>query len=500
MKKVLKRLLCTGICFVGLYNGVNAATLAVGNDTTTPGAINRSVSLELRDDDLSNYSTVSFQLAVSGTSYAEITGFAYSSAAGLPYSPNGNTYTIGAAGSTLKAANLGTISYKTTENLASDFKITPVNVVFTKADGSGELRPGDSGIKVQEGTIKYEKVKSKEACLSGITVSQGALSPEFNKDVLDYTVVVKDTINTIRISTNPCTGATTTGTGTKPLVMGENNFEIVATSEDGSNKKTYNVKVVRGEIAEPSAFLKDLTVNNIGVALSPEFDSKNNKYSVTIGEEITKLDIKYETLDPLAKVEIEGNENFKEGENQVTITIVASDESDTQFYELTVIKEAGESIAEPLPKDDEDKEEKKSNKTLIIVIIVVVILLIVGGVTFLLFRKKNQKKKQEEEKLPLKRRDNTDMIENTQIRKESTQDYDEDEDKYEYEETSEKEYIESDEYERDMEDASITEILKGELFDDDRTRKFDSSALKDYQENDYEEEEKTKEFDFKNLE
>jgi len=497
MKKVLKKLLCASICFIGVYSSVSAASLVVGNDAATPGALNRKVSLELKDSDVSAYSKVSFQVSVSGTSYAEVTNFSFNNSAGLKFSQGTDgTYTIGGDSETLRETKLGDIIYKTSDGLTAGFKITLNNVVFTRREDGAEMHVGDSGIKVQDGTVSYEKIKSSEAALSTLTISQGTLTPEFNANGEDYTAVVKDTINGVRINATAASNGTVTGTGTKTLKMGDNEFEITVTSEDGSKTKTYRLNVIRGEVQEPSAFLKTLTINNIGIALSPEFDPKNNKYTVKVGEDIDELDLKYTLEDSLAEVEIEGNEKFITGENLVKITVKASDESDTQVYEITVIKEEEESVAPVVPETKE--EVKKDNKTLLIIIIVVVILAVVGGVAFLLFRKKKNGKKNTDDGLPLKKRDDDMTVTSTNTplvrpeHREEKEYYEEDLSEYE------------DEVEKESEDSSITKILKEELYDDENemTRRFDSSLLKDYEydDEDYEEVEKTKEFDFSNLE
>ena len=50
--------------------------------------------------------------------------------------------------------------------------------------------------KVSVGAKEVEKEKSNDATLSNIKVSTGVLSPEFSKDVKEYTVYqIKDTIN-----------------------------------------------------------------------------------------------------------------------------------------------------------------------------------------------------------------------------------------------------------------------------------------------------------------
>ena len=374
---------------------------------------------------------------------------------------------------------MATITFRTSDSMDSNINITPVNVKFY-TDDTNYQTPGDAGIKAIAGVIKYERPKSSEASLTSLVPSQGTLSPEFDSTHTNYTVQVKDTIAYIRFNAEACQGATVTGNGSTQLEMGENTIELEVTAEDGQTKNTYTIKVIRGEVVEPSAYIKDLVLNNIGATLSPKFDSKNNKYTVQIGKEIEKLDFKYELEDPLAEVTIEGNENFVEGENLVKIKVVSSNKEDEQIYEITVIK-SEEEQKDPITEDknDDSKDEKKINIWLIVGIVTVV-LAVVAGVTIILFKKKkNDKKKIDDTKLPLKRREGS----------EKTVEIDTVVEKPKHAAPQE-------------EEESITDILKTELYDDDRTQKFNDDELEKLKKKIYDDEEidQTKEFNFKDFE
>ncbi len=163
--------------------------------------------------------------------------------------------------------------------------------------------------------------------------------------------------------------------------------------------------------------------------------------------------------------------------------MLSSNGEDKQIYELTVIKgeEEEEETPPTEPEEEKPEEPKKKLNFWLIGAIAAGILLITSGVAFLLFRKKKDKKKpqknKEESQLPLKKRAG-------------------DEPTYEIDRI---ENLESEKFE----DESVTDILKGELFDDDRTQKFDADTFKaatkrEYDEDD--EDDKTKEFDFKDFE
>lgn len=478
--KTFKSLLCIAACSIGMIGGVNAATIKVSDETVKAGTMHNEVKIKISDDDLSNFKKVEFQLSVSNTFYAQITNVQASTGTGLNYEIHTeNDITTYTFKGDLSEKELATITFRTSDSMDSNINITPVNVKFY-TDDTNYQTPGDAGIKAIAGVIKYERPKSSEASLTSLVPSQGTLSPEFDSTHTNYTVQVKDTIAYIRFNAEACQGATVTGNGSTQLEMGENTIELEVTAEDGQTKNTYTIKVIRGEVVEPSAYIKDLVLNNIGATLSPKFDSKNNKYTVQIGKEIEKLDFKYELEDPLAEVTIEGNENFVEGENLVKIKVVSSNKEDEQIYEITVIK-SEEEQKDPITEDknDDTKDEKKINIWLIVGIITVV-LAVVAGVTIILFKKKkNDKKKIDNTKLPLKRREGS----------EKTVEIDTVVEKPKHAAPQE-------------EEESITDILKTELYDDDRTQKFNDDELEKLKKKIYDDEEidQTKEFNFKDFE
>lgn len=493
--KIIKNLLCVTVCSVGLITGVEAATLKIGDGVAKAGSQNNEVKISLTDEDLVNYNKVEFQLSVSNTFYAQVTGLQPNTGAGLAYSTSQSegisTYSFESKSGSLSEIELGSVVFRTSDSMDSDIKITPIAVKFYKKDDGATVAPGDAGIKALNGNVKYERPKSSEAVLTNIELNSGTLTPAFDSTVTEYKVQVRDTLNYIRINPVPCLGATISGdAGAKALEMGENNFEITVTAEDGSTSNTYKLTVIRGEIAEPSAYLKDLVINNIGASLSPTFESKNNKYTVQIDKAISKLDFKYELEDPMAEVKIEGNENFAEGENLVKILVKSSDGQDEQVYEITVIKEEDNSSAIPVEDDKTPATKKKGVNVWLIVGIVSAIIVVVIAVAIILFRKNNKKKK-EEAKLPLKRREGAERtVELNAV----------DNDTPKHAVKEDEDYIEKKEY--PTEEESITEILKSELYEDDRTQKFDPEELKKIKRSSYDEmqdEEQTKEFDFKDF-
>lgn len=103
---------------------------------------------------------------------------------------------------------------------------------------------------VQEPEVK----KSSEKNLSSLSVSEGTLSPKFSAGTTTYKVDLTNEVKKLTISAKAKDSkASVSGTGEKELKIGENNFTVTVTAEDGS-KKTYTISVYVTE--KPTQFVK----------------------------------------------------------------------------------------------------------------------------------------------------------------------------------------------------------------------------------------------------
>ena len=138
---------------------------------------------------------------------------------------------------TFKAKKSGSSTFTVTKASVSDYD-TELSMSFTK--GSITLKA-----KTQ---AEIEASYSTNANLSSLRVVDHVITPDFNKDTLEYNLEVENEIDKVTIkATKADSAATVSGTGEKELTEGLNKFEIVVTAEKG-NKKTYVVNVTRKEL------------------------------------------------------------------------------------------------------------------------------------------------------------------------------------------------------------------------------------------------------------
>ena len=107
-----------------------------------------------------------------------------------------------------------------------------------------------------------EEKKSSEKNLSSLSVSEGTLSPSFSAGTTTYKVDLTSDVEKLTINAKAKDSkAKVSGTGEKELKIGENNFTVTVTAEDGS-KKTYTISVYVTE--KPTQFV-NLGDQNLGV-------------------------------------------------------------------------------------------------------------------------------------------------------------------------------------------------------------------------------------------
>jgi len=83
---------------------------------------------------------------------------------------------------------------------------------------------------------------SKNNYLSSLSVEGKELSPEFNKDTLEYSVELEPETTKININATVEDGKSSiNGAGEREVTEGENNLEIIVTAENGSSR-TYKIK------------------------------------------------------------------------------------------------------------------------------------------------------------------------------------------------------------------------------------------------------------------
>lgn len=231
--------------------------------------------------------------------------------------------------------------------------------------------------KTNEVEVLVNRALHTDASLKSLKSSVGYFDKTFKSDVLEYTLYVDSYVNRVTLSGELNDEYATTEDLKEYVLTGDNTvISINVTAEDGT-VKTYKVNV-RKVYKSSNNNLKDIVIEGYEI----DFFKDVLEYKITVGSDVTSLDITALVEDGSAWAKIEGNENFKEGENEVIITVYAED-GNAKTYKLLVNKEKAKVVSPVV--DDEKVEENKINTEKVVIIILII--LVVIGLLYLIFKK-----------------------------------------------------------------------------------------------------------------
>ena len=126
------------------------------------------------------------------------------------------------------------------------------------------------------------------------------------------------------------------GIHTIDLSAGDNVITIVVTAEDYKTTETYTVRVARGEVSD-DATLFSLSLS--GITLIPAFSPGTTMYTAEVEEALETTTVVAMATHPSATVEGTGEKSLTMGENVISVTVTAEDDT-SQTYTVTVTRAA----------------------------------------------------------------------------------------------------------------------------------------------------------------
>lgn len=277
MKKLIKNLFIFLVC-IGFIQTISAGnlSLAVSSSSVTVGG---SVAVTIRGSDLAG------RFSLTSSNGSVLSGGASS----IWLDGDSKTYTFKA-----NAAGTATIT------------VTPIDA----ADYNGNVYTASKSVTV---TVRNKPVivLSSDSSLSSLGIDDFTISPEFNKDTLEYTSEIAPEITKINITaTANHRGASISGIGVVDVTDGDNRLEIVVTAENGT-QTTYviNAHVKEYNPIEVTVGDKKYTVVRKKTQIVPP--ENYTETTLTINEEQVPAyysDITKYTL--VALKDENGNQNF----------------------------------------------------------------------------------------------------------------------------------------------------------------------------------------------
>ena len=189
-----------------------------------------------------------------------------------------------------------------------------------------------------------ESSKTNNNSLSALSIKDIEISPEFSPDVLEYTAtsnISKITVDATLADSN-ASFVKNYGPRTVNLKSGENTVSIKIESSTGDEKE-YKIKVnYTGKTSEgkTSARLKSLKLNSGNLTFDPDITD----YRMYVPKSLEKLEIEAVAEDSNAEIKIENPETLVVGDNNVKITVTATDGT-SKVYSLRIIKKETEEIS-----------------------------------------------------------------------------------------------------------------------------------------------------------
>ena len=250
------------------------------------------------------------------------------SSVGTVKTTNTNEYTIDVPSGT-NTVDLTTVLSHPDAKIISPSSLTNIDVT---SDITITVQAEDTSVEYNTTyTVKFNILESTNNYLGNLTVSEGVLTPGFDKEVNNYTVSVGKDIEKITITATPEDAASDVSgdTGEQTLKPGENTFNIIVTSESGE-ENTYTVVVTKEKKTDNT--LSDITIDGTTI---PGFDPSNPTYEITLPEGETTIEVgATPTPGSGATVSGTGSHTVSPGDT-IVITVTAEDGSE-KTYTITV--------------------------------------------------------------------------------------------------------------------------------------------------------------------
>lgn len=350
MKKIIKSifLIIFATVAISLFSKVEAASATISANKTT-ATVGDSVKVTLK------INAAAWNINVSGSASDSVVGFnsdAENQTTTKTYSINtskAGTYSVSISGDITDASST------TPEKISKSVTIT-VKAKSTSGSNSGSgNNTGGSTTKPSTPTEKYTDVNEKVySTTDGLNVrksANGTIIGSLSKgDEVTRTGIGNQGWSRIKLS-NGTTAYVSSSYLTKtkpaedkpkteePKKNTTTNEEVNNTTSEGNNE-TKNNEVGNNNTGENTTTTDEsLGLSSLeiaGVNFSDGFDPSKHIYGLKLNFFVKNLDITAKANKEDAKIEIIGNQDFVEGENNVTILLTSADGKETATYQIKV--------------------------------------------------------------------------------------------------------------------------------------------------------------------
>jgi hypothetical protein len=243
------------------------------------------------------------------------------------------------------------ITFKVNSNLApgSGISITTRNNKIS--DGSL-----DTDMRAPSYSKSIAVPLSTNNFLSSMRISDGTLSPSFDKNTTSYSVSVPFTVSKLNVTAAPEDSKSKVSVSSPTLKAGGTTSVVVTVTAENGAKKTYTISVKREQDPnyKPSAnnFLSGISVSP-GI-LSPVFKKDVTAYVVWLPYEVDKITVTGNPEDGKASTSVSGGSNLVPGQDNTVEIVCTAENGDKKVYTV-IAKRAASLTGDNAPADDSAK-------------------------------------------------------------------------------------------------------------------------------------------------
>lgn len=382
----------------GTYT-INLTGTVVDETQTEGDSVNKSVTITVKEKETSSGGGSDSGSGSNQGSSGNSGSSSNSGSSGSSGSSSGSSGSGSSSSSTPSFTEVNETVYATGSVNVRQSWSTSSSVVGSLSEGQSVTRTGKGSngwsrvkfngstayVSSQYLTTEKPEDKSKNSALKELTLLQGTLTPEFSKDVTEYTVQVGTDVTELQLDAIPeDEKAKVTVDGNTDLKDGENKVTITVTAEDESTT-VYTLTVNKtDETKDVGPVLSKLEIS--GATLSPTFSPEVYSYSVNVPIGTTTLDITAEAEDKETAVEITGNTDLKEGENLVTIMVTKGEGEEQQVttYQITV------NVGDLLATSGENSSSSSGPNILVIICGIAAAIIVIAIIALIVINRRNK--------------------------------------------------------------------------------------------------------------
>ena len=205
-------------------------------------------------------------------------------------------------------------------------------------------------------TRTSENIKqTNNSMLKIMRLDKEGIIPEFSPDIKEYYFTTDLSTNSLNITAIPeAENSKVSIIGNENLKEGLNKILIEVTSNDNTSKSVYVINVTKTNNKDTAnANLETLAIENVD--LEPIFDTNILNYKVSVANDVKSINVFAVPEKIEGKVEISGNTEIKEGDNNVTIKVIAPNGYTYKNYIINVHRRTKE---EDVKLEEEQKRHR----------------------------------------------------------------------------------------------------------------------------------------------